>query len=193
MKAEEVKTKSNSTVDINKDGESIYITMMLESGKMLEATLSLKDAIIIDDRLCDIIKELQDEVFNIQIVPMELKILIDCGKVNRLEYTLADQRTATEEDEEDDTALYRIKAIFNKKTEKSKTYYIKTKFFEDEKLRKRQLDYIDNIPVIFKDSTPPEAESLGSMRGYNLNSLSDDFKSGEFAAVIRSGITQPQA
>lgn len=169
--AESLSEKYNqSSPSFIKDGDGIIIEMLLENGNALATRLSLKDAIILEDRLSDLVKELQNEIFNIQIVPPDLKLLIDCGKISRLEYSVADQRLVEDADN-GDTTLYIIKAVFNKESEGKKIYYIKTKFFEDKVLLKRQLDYINNIPVIFKDSVPPNAEIIGSTKGYNIGSI----------------------
>ena len=100
------------------------------------------------------------------IVPRMVKALIDCGKVARLEYSVVIHA----KDADCDSDLFNIRAIFVGGG--SRSYMYQCKFFENKSMLDIQLDYVNNIPVVFKDKNNyPHTMTINGITGYNIGSL----------------------
>ena len=127
----------------------------------VDVELSAEEALVLADQLRENAMTIMDEVYNMPIVTQIVKALIDCGKISRLEYSNISYS------EETGMTLYNIKAIFT--DGKSRHYKYECKFFENKEMLIMQLDYVKNIPIIFRDkSLPPHVKSYDGMTGYNL-------------------------
>lgn len=153
-------------VERDKTPESYKVQTILPTtkGNMVTVELSAEEALVLADELKKNAEIIMDEVYNMPIVPRKVKALIDCGKVSRMEYSsMADEA---------DTGciLYQIRVVFTDNT--SRTYFYSCKFFTNDDLRKGQLEYVNNIPIVFKDKTIPYGvESMNGSSGYNLDKL----------------------
>lgn len=145
----------------------VQILLPTTAGGTARVELSAEDALVLADELKANAETIMDEVYNMPIVPRKVKALIDCGKISKLEYScMADEA---------DTGciLYQIKAVFTDGS--SRMYYYSCKFFNNDDLLRGQLDYVNNIPIIFKDKTIPYGvESVNGSIGYNLSHKKDD-------------------
>ena len=127
----------------------------------VDVELSAEEALVLADQLRENAMAIMDEVYNMPIVPRKVKALIDCGKVSKLEYS------SMAEEADTGCILYQIKVVFTDKS--SRMYYYSCKFFDNAELLKMQLEYVKNIPIIFKDKTIPYGvESVNGSVGYNL-------------------------
>ena len=143
------------------DDYKVQITLPTTTGETVQVELSAEDSLILADELKAQADIIMDEVYNMPIVPRKVKALIDCGKVSKLEYS------SMAEEADTGCILYQIKAVFTDKS--SRIYYYSCKFFDNAELLKMQLEYVKNIPIIFKDKTIPYGvESVNGSVGYNL-------------------------
>ena len=149
------------------DDYKVQITLPTTTGETVQVELSAEDSLILADELKAQADIIMDEVYNMPIVPRKVKALIDCGKISRLEYS------SMAEEADTGCILYQIKAVFTDGS--SRMYYYSCKFFENSDLRKGQLDYVRNIPIIFKDKTIPYGvESANGSIGYNLTKKEEE-------------------
>lgn len=157
------KVKRNRTTEDYK----VQILLPTTAGGTVKVELSAEDSLVLADELKVQADIIMDEVYNMPIVPRKVKALIDCGKISRLEY-------ASMADEADTGCiLYQIKAVFTDGS--SRMYYYSCKFFDNDDLRRGQLEYVNNIPIIFKDKTIPYGvESVNGSIGYNLIQKNDE-------------------
>lgn len=140
----------------------IEVIFPLSGGDTVVAELSAEEALVLADELTKNAETIMDEVYNMPIVPRKVKALIDCGKVSRLEYL------SMAEEADTGCTLYQIRTVFTNNT--SRTYFYSCKFFENEDLLKLQLQYVRNIPIVFKDkSIPFGVESYNGSIGFNLS------------------------
>jgi hypothetical protein len=66
--------------------------------------------------------------------------------------------------------LYKIIAKFTDNT--TRDYYFECRFFQDDILRKQQLNYVNNIPIIFNNPVDePKTERATGEIGYNINGI----------------------
>ena len=143
------------------DDYKVQITLPTTTGETVQVELSAEDSLILADELKAQADIIMDEVYNMPIVPRKVKALIDCGKVSKLEYS------SMAEEADTGCVLYQIKVVFTDKS--SRMYYYSCKFFDNAELLKMQLEYVKNIPIIFKDKTIPYGvESVNGSVGYNL-------------------------
>lgn len=155
-------------VEREKTLESYKVQTILPTtkGNTVTVELSAEEALVLADELKKNAEIIMDEVYNMPIVPRKVKALIDCGKVSRMEYSsMADEADTG-------CVLYQIRVVFTDNT--SRTYFYSCKFFDNDDLRRGQLEYINNTPIIFKDKTipfPNGVESINGASGYNLDKL----------------------
>ena len=156
------KVKRDKTTESYK----VQVVLPTTKGDMITVELSAEDSLILADELKTNAEIIMDEVYNMPIVPRKVKALIDCGKILRMEYSsIADEADTG-------CTLYQIRVVFTDST--SRTYFYSCKFFENYDLRKGQLDYVNNIPIIFKDKStivPRGVESINGSSGYNIHKL----------------------
>jgi hypothetical protein len=66
--------------------------------------------------------------------------------------------------------LYKIIAKFT--DDSTRDYYFECRFFEDDSLRKQQLNYVNNIPIVFNAPIDePKTERATGMIGYNVGGI----------------------
>lgn len=145
------------------DGSDIIINIPCISAKC-RTGLDLKTASKLAECLNKVVYDVVEKANSVPVVPQVLKALIDLNKVSHLRYSRQCRNDDTK------MVLYKIIAKFTDDT--TRDYYFECRFFDDDILRKQQLNYVNNIPIIFNNPIDePKTERGTGEIGYNIGGV----------------------
>jgi hypothetical protein len=149
------------------DGSDVIISIPCgDTGSYIRCKtgLDLKTASELAECLNKAVYNVVEKANSVPVVPQVLKALIDLNKVSHLRYSRQCRNDDTK------MVLYKIIAKFTDDT--TRDYYFECRFFEDDILRKQQLNYVNNIPIIFNNPIDePKTERATGEIGYNIGGI----------------------